>query len=498
MECPEDRRSVTDIDMRKSSQPRSLGDLMPLSHEPELATSDLASARSITLMIHGVGNTTDQRLLTAAANGYYESGLGVISERLTLSECPNLFGKNGAESMVFQGSGGPHFLVALPWAQPGLSGIALGLAVVLLALAALATATFEFRDTIDELRNWLRPLSYRLVAYLIIMALSYFAYLLNPHKAKGEFRPPSVFIVILPLVLLLGLEYFVEATWLWIPFALLAVTLWLMWTWIVMRCLSMAPTLRWRLALATLIVALALPASALVFVAWRFAGRYSDAQFVSKLSVVVICVALCLLLWFFSWLLDFGLDMLNYVGHEKLRAFLIDGTTNTIKWFHDRAPDTPIAVTHSVIASHAISSLSALEPCLRQIVLVTLGSPLNYLNRAFPESVQGSRGLSQAICARVRWINLWRRYDLVGKALNIETTGTLQYCVGSGGHPNYWSDGAVWRAVAREALGVSDGTERQVLSTRGTCLFERWLGPLVFAAITVIALCGAGLWVITL
>lgn len=670
--------------MRKSPEHRSLPDLLPLSLKPEPATSDLASARSITLMIHGVGNTTDQKLLTAAAEGYYESGLGVISERLTLSECPTLFGKKGAESMVFQRSGGPHFLVALPWAEhrPGLSRIALWLAVVLLALAALATATFEFRDTIDSLRIWLRPLSHRLAAYLVIMALSYFAHVLNPRNAKREFKPPSMFILILPPVLLLGLEYFVEATWLWIPFALLVVTLWLMSTVIVMRCLRIATTLGWRLALATLIVALALPGLASLRVAWQSAVRAAEAQraeseyryipygarpapdwlqrlsppirqeqgnansdprtgnshptgasertadyylrngkpeaqlkvspnkndvdawardrealrklprsprirpdqgnanadprtnsgtptaashrtakddlrnvkrppqlkvspnkndvdaapsvrdiiddpmkllntpparltsrpvrlrdlvteneFVSKLSVVAICVALCLFLWFFSWLLDFGLDVLNYVGHKKHRVSLIDGTAKTIRWFHDQAPNTPIIVVGhslgSVIASHAIGSLSALEPCLRQIVLVTLGSPLNYLNRAFPESVQAARGLSQSICASARWINLWRRYDVVGKALNIEAIGTLQYCVGSGGHQNYWSDGAVWRAVAREALGISDGAEREILSTRGTCLFERWLGPLVFAAIAVFALCGAGLWAIS-
>jgi hypothetical protein len=396
-------------------------------------------------------------------------------------------------------------------------------------------------------------------------------------------------ILLLPVILLLGLEYFVEGTWLWIPFALLVVTLWLMSTVIVLRCLLKARTLGWRLALATLIIALAMPGSALIRVAWQYAVHSSGAQraesvegsipgappapnrpkqgnantgaspptrehflqkdkpgaqpgvspyksdgiklfgdgmkqgktppaqlmlrpsrfndavtadgFGKKLKVAALfCVGICLIVLPFSWLLDFGYDVLNYVGHKELRTSLIDGTAKTILWFHNRAPNTPIIVVGhslgSVIASEAIGSLPTHEPCLRKIVLVTLGSPLNYLNRAFPESVHGARGLSQTICGNVRWINLWRRGDIVGKALNIEVASMLQYCVGKGGHPNYWKDGAVWKAVAREALGMSDGTERQTRNTQDACLLERYLGLLVFAAITVIALYGAGLWVI--
>ena len=42
---------------------------------------------------------------------------------------------------------------------------------------------------------------------------------------------------------------------------------------------------------------------------------------------------------------------------------------------------------------------------------------------------------------------------------------------------------------------MSAGAEREALDT---CLFERYLGPLVLAAIVVIASCGTGLWAITL
>ncbi len=234
----------------------------------------------------------------------------------------------------------------------------------------------------------------------------------------------------------------------------------------------------------------------------KIADSVTRKELVRSLFVVAICVFLCLCVMVFHWLLDFGLDVLHYGGDSQCRASLIDRTANTIRWFYDQEPNTPIIVVGhslgSVIASQAIASIvKNSEPCLRQIVLVTLGSPLNYLNRLFPESVGKARALSEAICASVRWINLWRRHDIVGKELNIEATGMVQYCVGSGGHANYWSDGNVWRAVAREALGLSDGADRRILSTRGACLFERCLGPLVFSAITVMALCSAGFWVIS-
>jgi len=130
--------------------------------------------------------------------------------------------------------------------------------------------------------------------------------------------------------------------------------------------------------------------------------------------------------------------------------------------------------------------------------LVTLGSPLNYINRAFPKSVQRARELADALrAAQVRWINLWRRSDPIGKFLDIGDIEAVQYCVGPGGHPDYWSGGVVWNAVAFEALGIGARSPKQILGAAEVCVLERRLGLLVFACIVVLALCGVGLWVLS-
>jgi pimeloyl-ACP methyl ester carboxylesterase len=146
----------------------------------------------------------------------------------------------------------------------------------------------------------------------------------------------------------------------------------------------------------------------------------------------------------FHWALDFGFDVLHYGGNETFRSSLIQAAIKTIRWFHEQAPNTPIIlVGHSlgsVVAAQTLASLCATESWMSRVVLVTLGSPLNYISRAFPKSVPPARKLADAICAAgVRWINLWRLSDPIGKFLDIGRSGTVQDCVDKGGHMDYWS-----------------------------------------------------------
>ena len=203
----------------------------------------------------------------------------------------------------------------------------------------------------------------------------------------------------------------------------------------------------------------------------------------------------------FSWLLDFGFDVLHYGGNEKHRTSLIEALAQSLRWFHAQAPNAAIVVVGhslgSVVAAQSIASLAACDSWLSQVVLVTLGSPLNYINRVFPKSVQRVGELADALrAAHVRWINLWRRSDPIGKFLDIGDIETVQYCVGPGGHPDYWSGGVVWKAVAFEALGIGARSRNQIIGAADACVLERRLGSLVFASVVVLALCGVGLWIL--
>jgi hypothetical protein len=111
--------------------------------------------------------------------------------------------------------------------------------------------------------------------------------------------------------------------------------------------------------------------------------------------------------------------------------------------------------------------------------------------------VQRVRELADALrAAHVRWINLWRRSDPIGKFLEIGDIETVQYCVGPGGHPDYWSGGVVWKAVAFEALGIGARSPKQIIGAAEACVLECRLGLLVFASVVVIVSVGVGLWVL--
>jgi hypothetical protein len=634
----------------RAFQPGSVLGLWPMSSSPGAFSTEIADARSITLIIHGIGYATHNKLLTSAVKGYDTSRLGGLADRIRLPECPSITGPKGAESLVLQDATGPHFLVALPWStRIRLSQIAQWSSVAFLVVGVLMAGVFPLRNQLDSLAEWLMTWSHMIAAGAILVVLELFSHLLDPSSSERKFSPPVGYMLIPPL-LIMALDYFVKGSWLWIPLGILLAILWLRGVTIVLRCLWIAPTFWWRFALAMLAIGLTLPQLGLIRIAREVSARSAqraetarsaaeakrraaierfllsheyplshalleghsgsypaleaggshvarpaehtrrpgytshltkedylraasdskgslsaanqglnliddappflggidpsellDARFKdgiydipgagkcevketetghtvrrvdpekesdvvtwpifsSKLIVLGVCVVLCWLAMLLGWMLDFAIDVLHYGGSERDRTLLIDRTANAIRWLHERAPQAPIIVVGhslgSVISAHAVASLTEGQTWLRQLVLVTLGSPLNYLKRAFPEAVTDVRALSQSLCPQIRWINLWRRGDVIGKTLDIDGNSTVQYCVGRGGHANYWSDGEVWRAVARETLGVNSVAPVRSSGAGEFCLFERRLGVLVFTAITLLAFFGAGLWFI--
>jgi len=595
--------------------------------QTETPTTEVSNALSITLIVHGVGNATSKGLLKSVSDGYLRSELGGISKRAVLKDCPTLTKKKDAESLVIETPVGAHFVAALPWAERRvrLSSIAQLCAGLLLTLAVVASVTFVFRGTLEWLDQWLRSWTHRLIAYAVMTVFNFVVFLLSPNRARQQFKWPSWLSLLLPPLLIIALLYFVEGTWFWIVIAALVVALWIISTLIVGRCLVIAPTLSWRVALAALILAIAIPGISIVRIArhsairaneqYRLAdspfasplthippevlkavekemntddpmerttpeprvpkvsaskaetfeprlksGRHSKEnsgpikppsspggpmnqvrkddpladleasdsifnnrerfmkalsnykpsvvdvvtgpEFLPKLTLAAVCIGLCVLLMWFHWLLDFAFDVLHYGGNQKHRTSLIEALTANIRWVHTQAPNaTIVLVGHSlgtVAAAQTLASLSACEAWLNQVVLVTLGSPLNYIGRAFWRVIPSARELADTICAaNVRWVNLWRRSDPIGKRLDIGESGTVQYCLGKGGHMDYWSGPGVWRAVAFEALGIGGASSQETSDRRSACIFERSLGLLVFVAIVAIASCGVGLWLIS-
>jgi hypothetical protein len=578
----------------------------------EASATDLSGARSITLIIHGVGNSSNERLLKPASDGYIRSELGGVSKRTLLTNCPTLTGGMGAESLVIREPGGSHFVVALPWAErrTRLSAIAKWCAGLLLALTVLMSITFLFRGPLEWLEQWLRSWTHRFIAYGVMNGLSFVVYLLRPNPTKRGFKSPSMWYLFLPPLLLLGLTLFIGFDELfWIPVALLVFSLWGMATMIVLRCVAIAPTAGWKIALLALVVSITMPSAVVVRIAKQRAihtenlypspdspfahiellppplpegapdsllkmpvntrsqkapireraasapnGSVADTitpsgndsqgsvadlraqeevidrelsdpdrsravrsspklpnivdlvtarEFAARVALAGICIVLSGGLMAFHWVLDFGFDVLHYGGNERFRSSLIQATIKTIRWFHEQAPNTPIIlVGHSlgsVVAGQTLASLCATESWLSRVVLVTLGSPLNYISRAFPKSVPPARKLADAICAAgVRWINLWRLSDPIGKFLDIGESGTVQDCVDKGGHMDYWSRAAVWQAVAFRALGIGEGSPEAAISGAKACVLERSLGLLVFCSIILLWACGIGLWLLPL
>ncbi|MCU1305008.1 MAG: hypothetical protein JWQ87_5292 [Candidatus Sulfotelmatobacter sp.] len=598
--------------------------LLPSSSGDETVPS-LQNGRSISVIIHGVGNISNRALLDAVDEGYGSSGLAGSSKQLTLTDCPTLSGQKGAESLVINTSEGSHFVVALSWAERRmrLSAIAQWTAVLLLVLTTLLSLAFLFLNQLEWLENWFQSWPHRVLGYCILTVLSYLFHALNPNSDNTEFKRPSMFYLLMPPLLLMGLMLFVGFSELfWVPVAMLILAIWIMATLIVLRCLRVAPTLGWKAALIALVVAMTLPSLAIVRIAMQWTskaeqaypspgsphrhvwsespswvsfgpvlgtqptnpsaspdkpekaviGKTSDAkltqkkatptpkqskdtkqpssededdmynwdqgpssgnprsdmehaksllntpvkhgdlienkwfmiddvsgrEFIVKIGVAAICVFLCVLAMAFNWSLDLGFDVLYYGGYEKHRNFLNDATIETIQWLHEQAPCTRIIVVGhslgSVIAARAVSSLCENERWFDNLTLVTLGSPLNYLSRVFSSSVPSAEWLSKVICGRVRWINLWRSHDLIGKGLQIGKSNTVQYCVSKGGHANYWRDGIVWKQVAQDALQMGNEPESTLEHVVEKCVFERRLNVLVSAAILTLGLSGAMLW----
>jgi Lipase (class 3) len=218
------------------------------------------------------------------------------------------------------------------------------------------------------------------------------------------------------------------------------------------------------------------------------------SDFAICLLLLLICVLGVSLIWKFDCYLDLALDVLDYAGKEKNNTMMFGRLQSVIRDLQSQAPNAHfIVVGHSlgsVIASHAVSSISDSDAPLGKLTLITLGSPLNYLCRVFPNVVKTPHQLSVAICSKARWINLWLSSDIVGKELDTKRGELLQYCVGKGSHTDYWKDGSVWKAVVYESLKAGDYPPKEPTKS----ILEAHLSLITLSSMVVLLVCGFVLW----
>jgi hypothetical protein len=105
----------------------------------------------------------------------------------------------------------------------------------------------------------------------------------------------------------------------------------------------------------------------------------------------------------------------------------------------------------SVLVTHSIIRLSECAGFSHRILILTLGSPLRFLSRVFPLHVHTPAALADHYFKGTLvdfWGNLWRDRDIVGKELGLDNTSRFaEKSLGDGRHSNYWCDERLWESV---------------------------------------------------
>jgi hypothetical protein len=158
---------------------------------------------------------------------------------------------------------------------------------------------------------------------------------------------------------------------------------------------------------------------------------------------------------YFSAAFDLVGDVAYYVANTEQRQKTIEQVAELLEILAKRAPEASIVVAGhslgSVLVSQALLRCSSNDAARGRILLLTMGSPLRIMSRAFPDHVESPQTLAARFAAaRIPelWINLWREQDNIGKALGAGGESFVERSLGLGPHSNYWGDERVWLAMS--------------------------------------------------
>jgi len=149
--------------------------------------------------------------------------------------------------------------------------------------------------------------------------------------------------------------------------------------------------------------------------------------------------------------LDLVGDIVFYVGQPERRRNVEARMLKIIDWVRDNASHADIIVVGhslgSVLVSHCLKNTSAM-PAPRKLLLTTLGSPLSIMSHVFPGHILTPDQLLDIYSTSRSvsfWMNLWRDSDWIGRSLHMASTDNFaEISVGNGLHPNYWADSRIW------------------------------------------------------
>jgi hypothetical protein len=101
----------------------------------------------------------------------------------------------------------------------------------------------------------------------------------------------------------------------------------------------------------------------------------------------------------------------------------------------------------SVLVSHCLKDTTAIDRS-RSLLLVTLGSPLPMMSHVFPKHILTPSCLLERYSKNRSvsfWMHFWRDSDWIGRSLHIgPSVNFAEVSVGDGPHENYWADPRVW------------------------------------------------------
>ena len=427
--------------------------------------SFLSDADSVTLVIHGVGDHSGQDILLAAHKGFsasdISSGFDVkISDKTVLprtrkDEYP--WAQEG--SICLSNAGSKHVVLPCVWSGTRIAS------VTAYTLLGISLAYVLLLGTMILVKTYLESWDYH---YFWILAGAVILDLAGAKKVNGRRVNEWLITKLVGAFGLIGLVIGFSYPYLSLLPALALFGLGVTFAIPPIRTVPQARNLGWQcliILVASGMVALLTSAGLALgsFVAlgaelFENPAARGWSAFLALSAPLAVCafLGIGIRLSGVLVLIELANDVTRYLGMPRWRSRRVETFYQLLSDVKEKSPNATIQiVSHSlgtVLVSHALASAEH----SREIKLVTMGSPLSFMSKVFPKTVQSPESLARGFALNKNvfsWLNLWRDRDPVGRALGVTRSLFNERSLGPGGHANYWSDARTWNAIAASLTG---------------------------------------------